>query len=126
MKRRIKTHPEFFSLVWALFIFALCATPGQYIPSVSWLELLSFDKLVHLGVFFVLCTLLFLIAEKRRQGTLQKFFYFFTAVAYGMWLELMQAKVFTNRSADWNDVIANSAGCVLTVVLFNRTKHFLA
>lgn len=38
------------------------------------------------------------------------------AIIYGISLEIMQATVFVNRSADWNDIIANTFGCVMAFV----------
>ena len=46
-----KNHSYKLTVTWALLIFGLCAMPGRFIPSVSWLELLSFDKWVHAGIF---------------------------------------------------------------------------
>lgn len=120
MKQRIKKNPELFSFVWAAVIFILCATPGQYIPTANWLEWLSFDKWVHAGIFFILCTLLFFVALKREQNKTYKVFYFFASVTYGMLMEFMQAKFFSNRTADWDDVIANSAGCLMAAVFFKK------
>lgn len=122
MLQRIKNQPILFSTLWAVFIFILCATPGQYIPSLSWLELLSFDKFVHLSIFFVQCSLLFLISIKYNQGLPFIIVYFIVAMVYGLLLELMQARIFSNRSADLNDVIANTTGCVLALILFKKLK----
>ena len=47
------------AITWAFIILGLCSMPGQYVPSFSFLELLSFDKWVHAGIFFTLCCLLF-------------------------------------------------------------------
>jgi VanZ family protein len=102
----------------------LCATPGNLIPSANWLELLSFDKLVHASMFFSLCSLLFLVVLKNNQNSNWLIIYFFASIFYGALLELMQAYCFVNRSADWLDIIANSFGCVLALVLFKRLKLF--
>ncbi len=96
--------------------------PGALIPSVSWLEMLSFDKWIHAGMFFVLCSLLFIVAIKKEQSKQMLFIYFLNCVVYGGALEIMQAKFFSNRSADWQDFIANSFGCFVAVLLFNKLK----
>lgn len=113
-------------IVWLLTIFILCATPGNYIPSVSWLELLSFDKLVHAGMFFILNSLFFLLVFKQDQKTLFLFLYFSLSVAYGVALEWMQANVFTNRSADWQDIVANTIGCTLALLFYNKLKRIFS
>lgn len=114
------------SLLWAAFIFVLCATPGNLIPSANWLELLSFDKWVHAGMFFILSSLLFLMVLKNMQHHYWIIIYFFIGVIFGALLELMQAYCFINRSADWQDIIANSFGCVLALILFKKLKLFFS
>ena len=46
---------------------------------------------------------------------------FFTALSgflYGVFIELMQHFVFTYRSADWRDVVANSIGLSIGIFSF--------
>lgn len=129
MKNAVRTIYKFsavFSWLWFLIIFILCATPGQYIPSANWLELLSVDKLIHAGIFFILTTLFFLTAIKKKQSTGMISVWFGLSVLYGAALEWMQANLFTNRSADWQDIVANSFGCVLAFFVLKklRTLHF--
>lgn len=106
--------------LWALIIFVLCATPGQYIPSNNWLDLLSVDKLVHASIFCLLTLFGLFWLHKKQYSTLQLVLCLFVCILYGMLLELMQATVFTNRSADWKDVIANSLGCLLAPVVLKQ------
>ena len=120
----ISKRPALCALTWASIIFVLCATPGQYIPSNHWLELLSFDKLVHAGMFFVLTALLFLVAIKYNQTNKLFFIYTIVSISYGALLELMQAYCFNNRSADWKDIIANSFGCLVALLFLKKMKNF--
>lgn len=108
------------TLTWFLVIFTLCATPGQYIPNFAWLDLVSFDKFVHAAMFFILTALNMRLSEKYGWNPL---FLALSAIAYGMLLELMQAKLFMNRSADLYDIIANSVGCVLA---YSTRKKYLS
>lgn len=126
LKQLIYKNSLLFSFVWAAIIFALCATPGHYIPSVSWLELLSFDKWVHATMFFILNSLLFVVVIKRNQPKQWMIIYFLLCVLYGGLLEIMQAKCFSNRSADWQDFVANSFGCVMAVLFFKKLKKQFA
>ncbi|MEI8137257.1 MAG: VanZ family protein [Bacteroidota bacterium] len=96
--------------------------PGQYIPSANWLELLSFDKWVHAAMFFILCSLLFLVVIKYNQANYRMFIYFLFSASYGGLLEVMQANCFTNRSADWQDFVANSFGCIVAILFFKKLK----
>lgn len=121
----LKKHAYKLAGLWALVIFALCSMPGSLIPTVSWLELLSFDKWVHAGVFFVLLSLLQIAVTAHQQNKKFVYFYFTLCVLYGGALEIMQATVFSERSADWLDMIANSFGCVIAFVLNTRINRLV-
>lgn len=119
------------ALLWALFILILCGIPGRDIPHISFLELLSFDKFVHAGIFCVLVMLLI------RGFYIQVHFPFLSrnarsvslvlAVMYGGILEIMQGTVFEERSADLYDFVANSIGCFVALGIYNWTeKIFLS
>ncbi|MCU0360389.1 MAG: VanZ family protein [Bacteroidia bacterium] len=122
-------HTTFLLVFWILFIFLLCATPGQFIPTSHWLELLSVDKWVHAGIFFVLTILFFLFAFKRNQQ--EGFLYVYTVlgVFYGVGLEVMQARWFSNRSFDYLDMVANAMGGVIALsmhkVIYSWFKRYL-
>src|SRR6187402_1911664 len=103
LKKFIYNYAGLLAIVWTLVIFGLCATPGQFIPSASWLELLSFDKWVHAGIFFVLSSLVILTAAKNGKTMPVVLCGIAACIAYGGLLEIMQAKCFSNRSADWQD-----------------------
>ena len=122
MKKFIYDHPISLSVIWVVFIFVLCATPGQYIPSADWLELLSFDKFVHACMFFILSSLLFLIAIKNKQSNSAIGIYFLGCVLYGALLEVMQANYFSNRSSDWKDIVANTIGCIVGLLFLKKSR----
>jgi VanZ family protein len=53
---------------------------------------------------------LFIIYSSRKLSKSSMIFIISLCVAYGGMLEIMQATVFSNRSGDWFDFIANSFG----------------
>lgn len=122
IKKIIYNYCGLFSILWAILIFVLCATPGQYLPSEKWLELIGFDKLIHASIFFILLSLVFLKAFKHQQSTFVFVMCFTFIFFYGVILEFMQANYFSNRSADFYDIAANTAGCVIAVLVFKKTK----
>ncbi len=73
-------------------------------------------------MFFILCSLLFLVAVKNEQSKIWMIIYFFICVLYGGLLEVMQAKCFSNRSADWQDFVANTFGCLIAALFFKKLK----
>ncbi len=121
----IKNHSYKLAVLWALVILGLCSMPGRFIPSANWLELLSFDKWVHAGIFFALLGLLQVAVVAHGQTKNLSYFYFILCVLYGGALELMQVTLFSERSADWYDVIANSFGCLLAFVLNTKITRLV-
>lgn len=120
-------------VVWALVILLLCAFPGKDIPHISFLELLSFDKWVHAGVFFILAVLLIRAMKftyVRAAHTTAVLFALAVCIPYGGLLEIMQGTLFQDRSADWMDFVANSFGAVCGVLVYRklatRLKFFSA
>lgn len=111
------------ALLWALIILILCGIPGRDIPHISFLEILSFDKFVHAGIFFVLISLTvrgFLVQTnfiKLQQSA--KLIAFILCVIYGGLLEIMQTTLFEERSADVFDFAANSFGCIIGILMYN-------
>ncbi len=97
--------------------------PGKSIPKINWLELLSFDKFVHAGIFFVeqlfLMHALISLSETSFFKKNYKWISVFFCVTYGGCLEIMQYTIFSERSGDVLDFIANSTGCVIGLFLFN-------
>ena len=113
------------SVIWTVIIFILCSTPGKYVPTAHWLDLLSFDKLVHVSMFFILTSLwlcYFISKYTITPSTVSAVF--IGCVAYGGLLEIMQATLFSQRSGDWFDFIANTVGCLIALYFFRKKKLF--
>jgi hypothetical protein len=111
------------SVGWAIIIFIICATPGRYIPSADWLDLISFDKFVHLSVFGVLNYFILTACVRQRRSFTVMMLLTGLAICYGASLEWMQAHVFSQRSSDWKDIIANSTGCLCALFLLPGIKR---
>lgn len=110
-------------ILWALVILALCAMPGRDIPHISWLEMLAFDKWVHAGVFFALSLLIvrgLKFSGPDRSHVTSVFIALAIAIPYGGALEIMQQTLFSERSADIYDFIANSFGAACGVLLYRK------
>jgi hypothetical protein len=125
MKKILLRFPGSFAIAWALVIFILCATPGEYIPSNNWLELLSVDKLVHASIFFILTTLCFAYTIRQKKDRTSRIFFCTLCILYGALLELMQGYCFRNRSADWQDMVANALGCLLAFLFFQKLRKIV-
>lgn len=114
------------AVLWTALIFGLCCMPGRYIPTTNWLELLSFDKLVHASIFFgLICLWLVYLFKINKVSFLTVFLVLLFCILYGGLLEIMQATVFSQRSADWLDFVANSLGCLVGLFFFYKKKDWL-
>jgi VanZ family protein len=115
------------AMLWALLILILCGIPGRDIPHISFLELLSFDKFVHAGIFFVLILLTvrgFLLQTgieylQKKAKTIATVI----CIIYGGLLEVMQGTLFQERSADVFDFIANSFGVVVGLMMYSIIEN---
>ena len=109
-------------VLWTGIIFALCSMPGKAIPKINWLELLSFDKFVHASIFFIeqilLIRALISLHEKAFLRQNYKWLSVLFCITYGGSLEIMQYYVFSERSGDVLDFIANSTGCIIGLLVF--------
>lgn len=116
--------PNLLTIGWALLIMILCGIPGRDIPHFSFLEMLSFDKWVHAGIFFVLTLLA--VRGFRLQHKFKTLkdpalvIALVLCISYGGLLEIMQGTLFEERSADVYDFIANSFGCILAALLYKK------
>ena len=114
------------SFLWITIVGFMYAIPGQDLPSVSFWDVLNFDKAAHFLVFLIL-TITLIVGLKRQQ----RYSYFqrngsivaaIFGVVYGGILELMQGWVFLDRTSDLFDFFANSIG-ILVGMLFYRILY---
>ncbi len=114
-------------MLWALVILILCGMPGRDVPHISFLEMVSFDKFVHAGIFFLLILLIirgFLLQIsfiKLKQNA--KFIALVICVIYGGLLEILQGTIFEGRSADVFDFLADSFGSVLGLLMYKWVER---
>ncbi len=96
--------------------------PGKSIPKVNWLELLSFDKFVHASIFFIeelfLIHALINLSENNFFYKNYKWISALFCIVYGGSLEIMQYTIFSERSGDVLDFIANSTGVIAGLFLY--------
>lgn len=104
---------------WALFIFIISAIPGNVVePYAIW----NADKLVHSLIYFIFTILLTSGFQKQDQNLNFKrsalMIAFYIAVLYGGILEVLQNKIFINRSGNIPDFLANTFGAALAIYTY--------
>lgn len=84
------------------------------------LNLKSSDKYLHFIAYFSLCLLWFFALKDRLHRYIFRILIPLGLILYGIILEGMQGGLTTYRTADVYDAIANSAGVLAAMLLFNR------
>ncbi len=103
-------------IIWLALICYGLFIPANELPVKPFLNIPHFDKIVHFGLFFVFCLLLF---RPFRKLKLNSYIYapavsFFLAAA----LEFVQQTISSSRSSNFYDFIANTAGILASIVFF--------
>ena len=105
-----------YAYLWAIIATGLCGTNGNNIPQFSFSNLIGIDKLAHM-LLFGTETFLIAIAFKKNYAYKSSFHIilpaFIIGTVFGIIIEILQATVFTNRSFDYLDMLANTIGCAL-------------
>src|SRR4051812_33668667 len=107
------------ALLWALFIFILCTLPGKNIPHLKFLDWLKPDKIVHFVLWGALSFLL--VRGFSQQHTFvyvsehAKMYAIIFSCLYGVVIELLQTYIFTYRSGEVYDAIADAVGAFIGV-----------
>ncbi len=96
--------------------------PSSSIPNVSVWALFSFDTFVHAFLFSVLTFLM--IVGLAKQYTLLRIkhypirYAFLTSTLFGIFIEITQHFFVPGRQGDLYDVLANTIGCLIGIVMF--------
>ncbi len=104
--------------VGAIIFLATCILGSEQVPDLP--PLLPWDKIVHAGMFFVLSGVCYYDYYRLFNGNVNLnkwiFWCFLIPVIYGGIIELLQLFVFTSRSAEWGDFVADIIGSLLATI----------
>ncbi len=107
------------AILWTIIILVLCNLDLSHAGGNSDIFFKGFDKLAHLGFFYVLTILLFYGKIKYQHSyhfrSLTIFKIILISAILGGGIELIQWKIFTYRSAEWWDFFADMIGCFMGV-----------
>lgn len=103
-------------LLWLAIICYALFIPADDLPLEPFFRIPHFDKIVHFGLFFVLCLLLL------RPFKLLKLNYYLLAplisIVLSAMLETSQHVLSVSRNSDIKDFIANSLGAISSVMFY--------
>ncbi|MFH0761461.1 MAG: VanZ family protein [Bacteroidota bacterium] len=109
------------SLSWAVLILILCAIPGNDLPQSRLFTIPNFDKIVHACLYFPLAFLLgaeFDLSKKTWLKLTGPVLTMLIVGIYGGSIEILQDKLFVNRSADLDDVLFDLIGGLAGLAVF--------
>ena len=113
-----------FAIFWTLLISALLLYPSHSLPQSSYLKLIHFDKIVHIGLFTIL-SLSFLLCF-RNSHLITKLIIIFLCCLYGIILEFVQeAFPSLHRGFEILDMLFNAIGVLLGVFIFKKIENKL-
>jgi VanZ family protein len=110
--KKLHFLPGFIFLGMSLFLLTL---PGSSVPS-GWffIHIPQFDKIVHIGMFGMLCILFHFPAFTSPLSGRQKLgWYWLISIAgilYGVVMEFVQRDLVANRSFEGADILADMVG----------------
>lgn len=109
----------FLPLVVGFFIFVVtCLIGSDNVPDMP--PGIAWDKLAHFGMFFILSAVSLFDYYKMHNGHPFIFRWilwgFVIPVVYGGGIELLQKYLFTSRSAEWGDWIADMLGSMVATL----------
>ncbi len=84
------------------------------------LDLKSSDKYLHFIAYFTLCLLWYFALKDRLHRYVFRILIPVGLILYGIILEGLQGGLTTYRTADIYDAVANTAGVLVAMFLFNR------
>ncbi|HCL05798.1 MAG TPA: hypothetical protein DHW64_07475 [Chitinophagaceae bacterium] len=116
----IRFIPAFIFLI--ITIILLCLPGNNGFPGSWWFRKIpQFDKLVHIGMFGMLCFLFHLPAWKSslQNGARQRWFWLVSvgSIVYGTGMEFVQRELIVNRSFEEADILADSVGALGALAL---------
>src|SRR5690554_2983612 len=108
-------------IIWLALICYGLFIPASALPKKSILSIPHFDKVVHFGLFFVFCLLLFVPFKKIKMNHL--FFAPMVAIILSGILEAVQQMISSSRSSNFYDFIANTTGILASFIFF---RYFIS
>jgi len=112
--KKLHFLPGFIFLGISLFLLTM---PGSSVPS-GWFftHIPQFDKIVHIGMFGMLCILFhfpaFTSSLSGRQKTTWYWLVSIAGIVYGVSMEFVQRDLVANRSFEGADILADMVGCL--------------
>jgi VanZ family protein len=114
-----------FSIIVALIIMYLSLTSSDTFEKVSFFNIPFLDKIVHFAMYFVLMSVIIFENRKTLISILHLYLIALIPFFYGILMEILQSILTVSRSGSLYDVIFNSAGILISLLLWLWLKPLL-
>ena len=122
--RLLNKYPFLPAILFFVFTTFLLCLPGSEFPTGRLFSIPQLDKAVYISFFTTLC-LLFSFPLKKRLNNVSKIKQWFfiiclLGISYGIAIEFIQKNWIPNRSFELLDIVADSVGCLLALLISYR------
>jgi VanZ family protein len=107
-----------FSILVALVILYLSLTSSHTFDKVPLINIPYFDKFVHLGMYFVLMSVIIFENRKIIINNSQLLLIALIPFFYGILLEILQSLLTLTRTGSFFDALADGTGILLSILLW--------
>ena len=107
-----------FTILVALIILYLSLANSQTFEKIPLVDIPDFDKVVHLGMYFVLMSVIIFENRKTLIKTSRLFLTGLIPLFYGILMEILQSTITLTRSGSFFDALADAAGVLFSVLLW--------
>jgi VanZ family protein len=111
-----------FSILVAMIIMYLSLANSNKFEKVSLFNFPFADKIVHFGMYFVLMTAIVFVNRESIKRTTHLFWVALIPLFYGILMEVLQSTLTITRSASFYDVVFNTAGVFVSILLWLLIK----
>jgi hypothetical protein len=113
-----------FSLLTAGIILFLSLTGSDSFDGVRLINIPYFDKIAHFGMYFTFMSALFFETRNKKRSLKSGFILSVIPFIYGISMEICQELFTVSRTGSIFDVIFNSAGILVSILIWNWYKPF--
>jgi len=107
-----------FSILVALIIMYLSLANSHTFDKAPFINVPNFDKVVHLGMYFGLMSVIILENRKTIKSRGHLYLIGLIPLLYGILMEILQATLTLTRSGSFYDALADAAGVFLSILLW--------
>lgn len=123
--KHLLAHKYFYLIIaeiWTILIAVVCLVDFNKMPSIS---IKGADKYVHFSFYFIFTLLWFLYFRKKNEQQDAILKIFIAALIFGSLIEIAQETFTTSRHADVYDILANTTGALVAIIIILFYKLIL-